>query len=220
MKLLVKYPTRNRPEQFLKILKQYYESAIDKDNIEWLVSYDLDDKKMNSLILEQAKRIIPGIKLVGGISRNKIDACNRDMNHASDWDIVVLISDDMEVNTHGWDNVIRDNMKKYFPDTDGVLWFYDGYQDRICTFSILGKKYYERFGYLYHPSYRSLWCDNEFTEVAKNLGKLKYIPTAIVKHQHPCWGGGIKMDDLYRVNESFYNIDAENYKKRKALNFA
>lgn len=220
MKLLIKYPTRNRPEQFLKILSQYYDSAADKENINWLVSYDLDDKKMNPSIIERAKNIVPGIKIVGGYSRNKIDACNRDMRSEKEWDIVVLISDDMEVAQKGWDDIIRKEMQKNYPDTDGVLWFYDGYQERICTFSIMGKKYYDRFGYMYHPSYKSLWCDNEFTDVAKNLGKLKYIPNPIVKHQHPAWGGGVKMDDLYRINESFYNEDAENYRKRKALNFA
>lgn len=220
MRILVKYPTRNRPQQFLKILRAYYESATDKDNIDWLVSYDLDDKSMNPGILNQAKDIIPHIELRSGFSRSKIDACNRDIRKPYDWDVIVLISDDMEVEVKGWDDVIRNEMKKSFPDTDGVLWFYDGYQDRICTFSIIGKKYYERFNYMYHPSYKSLWCDNELTDVAKELGKLKYIPNAIVKHQHPSWGGGMKMDDLYRINESFFQMDAENYRKRKALKFA
>lgn len=220
MRLLVKFPTRNRPEQFLKILKQYYESANDNFMIDYLVSYDLDDKSMNQGVLERAKNIVPGIQLVGGFSKSKIDACNRDIKKPYEWDIVVLISDDMECCTRGWDDVIRDQMVKSFPDTDGVLWFHDGFQDRICTLSILGRKYYERFNYMYHPSYKSLWCDNELTDVAKELGKLKYIPNSIIKHQHPCWGGGVKMDDLYRINESFFQIDAENYKKRKALKFA
>lgn len=216
MRILIKYPTRSRPQQFLKILKSYYESAFDKDNIDWLVSYDLDDKTMTREIIEKAKDIIPGIELKGGYSTSKINACNRDMRRGHEWDIVVLISDDMEVEVDAWDEVIRKEMKESYPDTDGCLWFYDGYQDRICTFSIIGRTYYKRFNYMYHPSYKSLWCDNEFTDVAQSMDKLKYIPNSIVKHQHPCWGGGMKMDELYKQNEAFYNEDAENYRKRKS----
>lgn len=216
MRILIKYPTRSRPIQFLKILKTYYESALDKTNIDWVVSYDLDDKTMTSDVLYKAQQIIPGIILKGGYSTSKINACNRDMRAVNVWDIVVLISDDMEIEVQGWDEIIRKEMQKSFPDTDGCLWFYDGYQDRICTFSIIGREYYKRFNYMYHPSYQSLWCDNEFTDVAKSLNKLKYIPNPIVKHQHPSWGGGVKTDKLYEHNESFYNQDAENYRKRKS----
>ena len=63
-------------------------------------------------------------------------------------------------------------MTELYPNTDGVLWFNDGNQgNRLNTLCILGKKYYERFNYIYHPDYTSLWADNEFMDVANLLNK-------------------------------------------------
>jgi hypothetical protein len=220
MRILVKYPTRQRPAQFLQTLREYYTRAKDNSKIEYLISYDKDDSKMNQNIIDQANSIGLNIKCVSGYSKSKIHACNRDLEKAEDWDIVVLVSDDMFVQVDGWDEIIRNKMKEFYSDTDGCLWFWDGHQERICTFTIMGRKYFERFGYLYHPSYASLWCDNEFTEVAQGLGKIKYFKERIVEHVHPCWGKKMQVDDLYRLNESFYKADHEVYVKRKQKNFA
>jgi hypothetical protein len=218
-KILVKFPTRSRPEQFLKTLAEYYNKAKDNKNIEYLISYDLDDSKMTPNVIAKAKSLGGNIKMIGGHSKSKIHACNRDVEKARDWDIVLLVSDDMFIQVDEWDEILRYNMLKNYPDTDGCLWFNDSHQIRICTLTCMGKKYYERFNYLYHPSYKSLWCDNEFTEVAQKLGKMTYVNLKLVNHQHPCWGRKMQMDDLYRINEGFFKIDAENYNKRKAKNF-
>jgi hypothetical protein len=83
----------------------------------------------------------------------------------------------------GYDSALRDNMEHYFPDTDGVLWFNDGFQKHnLNTLCILGRKYYQRFGYIYHPAYKSLWCDNEFTVVASLLKKQLYFDKVIIRH--------------------------------------
>ena len=119
----------------------------------------------------------------------------------------------------GYDTIIKQSFNKFFPDTDGVLWFNDGYQgSNLNTLCILGKKYYDRFGYIYNPTYVSLWCDTEFTEVSKLLKKVKYIPHIIIKHEHPVWLGE-KWDDLQVKNDSFNNFDRINYEKRKKNNF-
>jgi hypothetical protein len=220
MKILVKFPTRSRPEQFLKTLSEWYNKAKDNSNIEYLISYDKDDSKMSPTVIARAKSIGNNIKLVPGYSKSKIDACNRDIKKAAAWDIVLLISDDMFIQVDGWDEILRDNMKKHYPDTDGCLWFHDSHQKRICTLSCMGKKYYNRFNYMYHPDYKSLWCDNEFTDVANKLHRMTYIDIKLVNHQHPCWGRAVPTDDLYRVNEGFFKIDQLTYNRRKAVNFA
>ncbi len=106
-------------------------------------------------------------------------------------------------------------MIQYYPDTDGVLWFNDGFQkDRLNTLSILGKKYYDRFGYIYHPSYKSLWCDNEFTEVATKLGKQTYFEQIIIKHEHPLWTKE-KPDTVLIENDKYDPEDRANFERRK-----
>ena len=115
--------------------------------------------------------------------------------------------------------IIRKDMNKHFPDTDGVLWYNDGHQgNKLNTLCILGKVYYERFGYIYHNDYLSLYCDNEFTEVSKRLNKVRYESLCIIEHQHWAWGYG-KMDDLYTRNEKYIQQDHDTFQRRAAIGF-
>jgi len=82
----------------------------------------------------------------------------------------------------------------------------------------MGKKYYDRFGYIYHPSYISLWCDNEFTDVANMLKKQKYINECIIRHEH-CIYMNHPRDALCNRNEGSYMVDQQNYFRRKAEGF-
>jgi hypothetical protein len=84
--------------------------------------------------------------------------------------------------------------------------------------AIMGREYYDRFKYVYHPNYKSLWCDNEMTEVSKMLGAYKYVNEQIVNHMHPAYGKG-HFDEQYRYTESFGGVDRETYLKRKQNNF-
>lgn len=216
MKILIKYPTRSRPEQFLTVLTKMVTMAKEPYNIKFLVSFDVDDETMNWSIIQRASKIHNDITFVAGTSRNKVHAINRDMEIAGEWDIVMIASDDMIPCIEHWDDVIRSN----FDSSDQALWFFDGHQHRICTLSIMGKDYYNRFNYLYHPEYTSLWCDNEYTDVALQLGKMKHFPdTILFKHEHPAWGGGLQMDELYRRNEGYFKKDEAVYMKRKSINF-
>ena len=76
-------------------------------------------------------------------------------------------------------------MKTNYPDTDGILWFFDGWRKDLNTLCILGRKYYERFGYIYNPEYNSFWSDSEFTDVGNILNKQKFIDKVIIRHLHP-----------------------------------
>lgn len=190
--------------------------AKEPDNIKFLVSFDVDDETMNGSIIQRASKIHNDITFVAGTSRNKVHAINRDMEIAGEWDIVMIASDDMIPCIEHWDDVIRSN----FDNSDQALWFFDGHQHRICTLSVMGRDYYNRFNYLYHPEYTSLWCDNEYTDVALQLGKMKHFPdTILFKHEHPAWGGGLQMDELYRRNEGYFKKDEAVYMKRKSINF-
>ena len=84
-----------------------------------------------------------------------------------------------------WDKYISDSMTEHFPDLDGCVHFNDGNTNgNLITFSILGRKLYENFGYIYHPDYKSLYCDDEFTHEVKRLDKEKYIDKVIITHEH------------------------------------
>lgn len=216
MRILVKYPTRSRPEIFLSTLTDYVKKAENNSKILYLISCDEDDLTMNEDVIKKATDLPANILIKKGVGKNKIEACNRDINDLKiGWDIVLLISDDMHVQKYGWDQTIREDMNRLYPNTDGCLWYHDGTdQKRISTLSCLGRTYYDRFKYLYHESYESLWCDNEYTEIAKRLNKITFIDNVIIKHNHHCFGG-IKKDALYTRNDALYEKDRSNYINRR-----
>ena len=218
------FPSRSRPDKFFSVLDNIKNLSA-KKGYSIIISLDIDDESMNNF---EVMGKINGYENIGATvyktSIGKVNAINRDIDLIpEDTDIVILMSDDMVFTQWGFDDIIRTDMQKYFPDSDGVLHYPDGtpVQDKIITMSIMGYKYFKRFNYIYHPEYTSLWCDLEFTEVAKKLGKYKYLPnTHILKHNHSVWSGGKeKYDALMTRNESFYHKDKEVYFKRLANNF-
>jgi len=135
-----------------------------------------------------------------------------------DWDIVVLVSDDMIPRIRGYDEIIRNHMIARFPDRNGILWFNDGHQEnRLNTLSIFGRRFYEDQGYLYNPEYKSLFCDTELTDQCRNEYKDKclYVPYCIIRHEHPGTGYAQNMDNLYQVNQRYWNEDMYTYIRRK-----
>lgn len=190
MKILFKYPTRGRPLKFFRALETYYKLMSGKD-FEFVISVDEDDTHMNNKEVIAVLENFPNLSVNFGNSKNKIEAINADMKNKN-FDILVLVSDDMIPEIKGYDDIIRSEMKSKYPDTDGVLWFFDGWRRDLNTLCILGKKYYDRFGYIYHPEYKSFWCDAEFTDVANALGLQTFYEQVIIRHLHP----DVVMSDL------------------------
>jgi hypothetical protein len=220
MKLLVKFPTRGRKTKFLSVLKKYYDLCEDKDNTHFLISLDEDDSEMNDQHTKDVLRTYKNLTFIYDNSKSKIDAVNRDIEKIVDsWDILLLASDDMIPQIIGYDIIIKNKMSEFFPETDGILWFNDGFQgNRLNTLCILGKKYYERFNYIYHPDYKSCWSDNEFMEVGNILKKQIYIDQVIIKHEHPDWGYG-SIDYVHNNNVKDWHHDNNVFQQRKSNNF-
>jgi hypothetical protein len=217
MKLLIKFPTRNRPDKFLNVLFTYIKFLDDKET-EIIISADNDDITMNNPIIRNVIERIPNVQIYFNDNKTKIEAVNADLKNI-DFDIVLLASDDMIPLVKGYDTIIKEKMKLHFPDTDGVLWFNDGYQgDKLNTLCILGKKYYNRFNYIYYPEYKSCWCDNEFMEVANKLKKQIYFNDIIIKHEHPDYGHG-ERDIIHQLNYENVGYDNKLYIDRKLKNF-
>lgn len=226
-KILFKYASRSRPQKFFDGLDNILQNLGDLNNFCILVSLDSDDESMNNQntiqrLIEYVKKYPNKIVIKYGLSKSKIDAINRDVNEFKerfDFDILVNFSDDMQFIEHSFDNIIRSKFFLNFPDLDGNIYFDDGFTaDKLCTMSIIGRKYYDRYNYIYHPSYYSLWCDNEYTIVAQKQNKLLYFHEKIFRHNHPSNVGGF-IDTLLMKTESYSEIDRQNFEKRLQNNF-
>jgi hypothetical protein len=211
MVILYKLTSRSRPAKMYKAYKSVADNAV--LNLVMILSIDSDDSvTLNSEELKQMawdKRV----SIHTGTSKNKIDAINRDVPKQG-WDILVNLSDDQIFTVKGFDKVISEHCTN-----STFLHLPDGYvNERLATMSIMSKAYYDMFGYIYHPDYASLWCDNEAMEVAQALGCYKYVNEHIFTHEHPAWTGE-KPDEQLEHTQKFYRQDNRTYIKRKALGF-
>ena len=215
MRLLIKFPTRARKDKFFSVLKIYRELLSGNHQVHFMINMDVDDTIMNSELIRKQLDEYDNLSYYYSENKTKIQAVNSDLEKYTDWDIVLLASDDMIPQIKSYDDVIINQMKNNFPDTDGILFFNDGYQqNKLNTLCILGKKYYERFGYIYNPEYKSCWSDNEFMEVGFRLNKQIYIPQVIIKHEHPDWGFG-GSDYVHKQNQINYQYDYAVFQKNK-----
>jgi hypothetical protein len=93
--------------------------------------------------------------------------------------------------------------------------------EHLNVLYIATKDYYNRFGYIYHPSYLSLWCDNETFQVSKLLNRYHYVGTlGLYEHRNAAYHKyGVQRDDLFNEQQGHWSKDEDNYYKRQAINF-
>ncbi len=213
--LLIKIPTRSRPHQFFKNLDAFYQKLSFKVPYLFFISCDEDDESMNNLPVIQRLNNYPN--LIYNFSNNacKVEAFNQGVGEI-DFEIILAAHDDMAPIVKGFDQIIVNSMSSHFPDLDGVLNFHDGFVGGQCnTLPVIGRTFYNRFGYIYNPAYKALVCNVELTHVAKILNKEKVMEQVIIKHNHPAWGAA-PMDEQYRKNETYHEQDAKTFMKRRA----
>jgi hypothetical protein len=220
MRILLKCPTRSRPQRVLKTLGAYVRLAARADLLGVAVSCDTDDPTMaNTAELQAVLAPCAWSRIFYGHNPNKIAACNANISEVDwDWDIIVLVSDDMVPQVRGYDDVIRTQMTNRFPDRNGILWFNDGFQGQnLNTLCIYGRAFYDQRGHIYDPVYKSLFCDTELTDHCRGhlADRCLYIPSCIIRHEHPGTGFGHYMDALYDRNQKYWNQDMYTYIHRK-----
>jgi len=214
--VLVKFPTRSRPDLFFRTLSLWATDPAAR----FLISIDEDDAACNNnQFLSAIETVAPGrdILVRVGNSRGKVEAVNDGLNDEP-WDSVLIVaSDDMVPQRPDAASCLARLLLERFPDGDGVLHTDDGRTGRtLNTLPVCGRKYFDRFGYVYAPCYTSVFCDDELQAVSESLGRAAYVDEVIVKHD---WIGATAPDDLHRRNESFYGKDGRVFEERKAAGF-
>lgn len=229
MKILYKLTTRSRPAKMFAAIENIRAMSTTPDP--WIiVTLDTDDASCNNSVVRVALDSFPNVYPIFGKSYSKIHAINRDI--PTGWDVIVATSDDVEFLVNMNELIVADCMAAYKkqigahssikidPENfDFTLWYNDGFpHGKIMTVPIMTYKYYKRLGYIYHPMYTSLFCDEESIAVGEKLGKIFYSEANILKHMHPAWGMA-ETDAQYKFTESFYGRDKLVFDSRKANGF-
>jgi len=205
MKILYKFPSRSRPHKFFAALNNIH-SLAKHDDFEVLATLDRDDATMTDASVVDRMRSIPKLRWYFGVSNSKIEAINRDMQFAGEFDILLVHSDDMEFTMPGFDLEIL----KAFEDFRGLVHFPDQVAgNRLITYPMMHQDYFLRDCWIYHPDFKSVYADNFQQDLAKRRGMYKFVNLPILMHKHSMWGYGVH-DALMLRNEN-----GENYHKDK-----
>lgn len=176
-------PSRGRPEKWLGTFKKW--DTRSPYNEYYILSLDQDDPTLDKY-LDIAPNFFSLVdtadhcKIIVNKNRSAVDAINRAAEQIQFCDILMVVSDDSESSV-SWPDKIHQAKPKH--SNDWILKVQDGIQPWIITMPIMGRDYYNRFGYIYHPDYLHMFCDTELTCVADITGK-KIVSTALFPHKH------------------------------------
>lgn len=224
-KILVKYASRGRRQRFFDGLDNIFEFAEFPDRLLVMVTLDLDDLEMNNYEVKEKLSTYKNIHVIYGVSKNKIHACNRDLDKIpdnwKDYHIIANFSDDMKWTIPKWDTYIRVDFNSVSPDFSHYMAYLDpDTHGALSTLYIAGRNFFDRFNHIYNPVYVSLFADNEVEDIAKMIGKYHYTGYSIYHHKNPAYYPDEIKDSMFLTQQQVgWDIDMKTYYERKTRNF-
>jgi hypothetical protein len=194
------HPSRSRAAIANKVRTEWLNKA--DNDIEYIFSLDNDDSQGT---------LYDGYCIYNN-NRSAIDAINKAAEVATG-DLFVVVSDDFDCPKH-WDSLLIENLQG---KSDYCVKTQDGLQPTLMTLPIMDRVYYERFGYIYHPDYRHMFCDQEMTAVAHMLGKVITLPL-MFPHNHYTTGKFVK-DKITIRNNATWQQGERVFNERLKTNF-
>ncbi len=223
--ILFKLATRGRRNDFFETMESIYDNVADKENMHVLITAGEDDLAMNDPeVIERVKRY-KNAHLIFGENTSKSQATNRDMDLKdmpwSDWDILINTADDQRFIFYGFDDIVRNTMLQQFPNMDGFIHLFE--PDAGAALAVLycaGRKYFEMFGFIAHPAYKSLFWDNFYQDTAKLMGKYFYVPDHLFNHLCPAYTHhGKPRDEMFNRDQALWSFDEAVYYKHRDRNY-
>jgi len=215
MKILFKFPSRGRPEKFKYTLTEHLKHLSNENEYRFVFTFDENDLTMNNQeIVDFINSLNINHVINYGYSQNKIEAINADLDNEKDFDVLMLIADDMYPVQLNYDKIIEEVITNSELGLDCTIHFNTARWSNILDiWCVMGKTYYERFNYIYHPDYKSIFCDNEYTEVSTMLNRRIFSEHCPFHHEN------ITGDETEVKNWHFNNEDWTTYERRKNINY-
>jgi hypothetical protein len=211
LKITIIHPTRQRPERAYEIYEHWIKNAHNPNNIEYILSVDTTDTSDYSKFSERT--YLGGDQIIRNNNRSAVDAVNNAAK-VSNGDILIVVSDDFNCHKR-WDtNILRAAQSK----TDWLMKTQDKTQPWIITLPIMDRAFYNRFGYIYYPSYSHKFVDTDLTSVGDLLKRTINAKHLLFEHKHYSTGKNAK-DAVSEKADSTWNQGEKLYLERYSRNF-
>lgn len=133
--------------------------------------------------------------------------------------VIIAVADDF-LPPQNWDELLLSIEPRDWIDKEHVIKVEDGYVHNIFVLSILTRKRYERFGYVFYPKYLSLFCDTEFGEVATRDGVVIEANHLLFEHLHPdCFKRQRDGADMTHASKERWNAGEMLFNFRRGQGF-
>lgn len=212
MKISLILPSRGRPVRCYTTVVSWLSNFVEGNlhgEIEFIVSLDTDEPEHREYYEIAQSR---NVKIIRNPNKNAVEAINRAAKECNG-DLIIVISDDFEC-PQNWNFWL---LKEIGNRIDFCAKTIDGHQDWLITLPIMDRVYYERLGYVYHPSYTHIYADLEMTCVAWMLNR--YVNLSIeFKHLHPVVTHQ-PLDAINIRNNKSWGQGKRNFRERMKINF-
>jgi len=180
-----------RPEAAKACQKLWLDNADNSANIEIITAVDHDDI--------ESQKAFPDAVIVNG-HEGACAVWNEAAKHATG-DILIGLDDDWHC-PPSWDQIIE----SYMCNGADILHVGDLHRkDELICHPLISRRFYDAMGYFFHPLFKSVYCDNWFTEVAKRWGYVDATQGGKVDlgfiHKNPSQGYGAE-DEVARKSNS------------------
>ena len=217
-KISIIHPSRGRPDMAIETMVNWMRKAVNPSQIEYIFSFDSDDETLLDYTYNLGKTNYPFLHTVND-NTCLVEAANKGASKATG-DLLILLSDDFDC-PNRWDELLygvigTDASKpKAILINDGICEAGD-----ILSLPIINRTLYDKLGYIYHPSFFSLFADNALLEVSERLGALINARHIIFQHKHYTVGLS-QEDETYRHENSStaYNIGKSAIEKLRLNNY-
>lgn len=214
MKITLLHPTRGRANQAFQTFQNWKSKCSNWANVQHILSIDNDDREK---FYYQKSFAETGSMICIHDNTNVVQATNNAAPHAQG-DILIYLSDDFDC-PQNWDleiiNRVQDKSKPWLLKVDDCLQKFDA---DVLTIPIMSKLLYQILGHFWHPSYRSMFCDQDLFYTVKINNWILNAPELKFQHNHYC-NGRAKKDETYTRSDANWNHGKATYNERKKQNF-
>ena len=210
-KISLLHATRNTPARALITKQIWIERAKNPENVEHIFGIQADDTDSHLAFGEEdvANSVIPPDWASSSVANWNAAAA------VSTGDILVVIADDLTP-PQGWDEQLQN-----LPDGDKIWACYVPdtlRQDGLMCHPVLSRALYNKRGYVFHPDYYGVFCDNDFSVRTALESTILQIPGLKWQHDHPI--NGTRPTDAIvdlQNSEASYKYGAQTFCKHWPL---
>ena len=178
-------PTRGRPDGLARFLGSLAAHTVRRDAVEVILVMDDDDPASIEFQWDESFRVVRRV-VPRGQTMGQLNTAGYEVSTGTN---VMLVNDDIVVQTPGWDEQVFTAIRNH-PDGVFLVHVNDGiFQERLCTFPLVSRRFCELAGSICPPEYRRYRIDDHIYNVFNLLSvlgknRILYLPDVRFEHHN------------------------------------